>query len=77
MRREGNKIGVWTERKVDNHYTNNTLLHIYLCSHCLRFTIWYCSRSPPPSSAAGTGSVASSLSTSPWREDIAKSYMET
>ena len=47
----------------------------YLCSHSLRSTIWYCSRSPPPIIATISGSVASSLTTSQCREDVAKSYM--
>ena len=74
-RRRGNRIAVWIGKKVDKKDINHQLLHVYLCSHCLRSTIWYCSRSPPPPSAAGAGSVASSLTTSPWREDVAKSYM--
>ena len=45
----------------------------YLCSHCLRSTIWYCSRSPPSIVATISSSVDSSLTTSPCREDVAKS----
>ena len=47
----------------------------YLCSQSLRSTIWYCSRSPPFIGVTKIGPFASSLTTSPCREEVAKSYM--
>ena len=64
-----------------NRITTYTFLHqhitvtaTYFCSQRLRSTIWYCCKSSPSSTATGTGPMASSRTTSPWREEVAKSW---